>query len=244
MGSKFLDDNTFINRSWADVSCINIKDLNQMEMEWLAAIDYKLHRDPTEASGFNSWLQHWKDYEKRALVRGAQSLKLSPLDTNVQRHSPVHRPYSPQSTMSIFTPVPALDYNARPQHGQYHTPVYAPYDPYLVPRSATDSSPTSAPHTGPTTPEYYGGPGTWAPIDNGAYAYSRRNYGFGPMSQPVPQQLAQPHTQSAPYTPFTPQHHQQNAWTGHNIHCNCGHCARQHVPYFVPPVYGQQMVAA
>ncbi|KAF2809833.1 uncharacterized protein BDZ99DRAFT_521148 [Mytilinidion resinicola] len=41
LGSKFLDDNTFIN-----VSGIAVAILNEMETEWLVAIDFKLHRDP------------------------------------------------------------------------------------------------------------------------------------------------------------------------------------------------------
>jgi len=184
-------------------------------------------------------MQCWKDYESRIISRGAQSLKLSPLDTNVQRQAPAHKSFSPQSTISTYTPLSAADYSARPFHSNHHTPSYAPYDPWLVRRSATDSSPTSAPHTGPTTPEFYGGPGTWQPLDNGAYSYSRRNYGYGQMTQP--QHVAQP--QATPYTPFTPTYQQQNNWTGHSIYCNCGHCSRQHVPHFLGPNYGQ-MVAA
>ncbi|KIW08494.1 uncharacterized protein PV09_01389 [Verruconis gallopava] len=234
MGSKFLDDNTFINRSWADVSGIDIRTLNQMEREWLAELDWKLHIDPAEHNGFNAWMQHWKDYEKTRLDRGAQSLKLSPIDTNVQHHSPAHKPFSPPSAIMGYTPMSGMEYNARPFPTNHHTPVYTPFDPWLIRRSAHDSSPSSAPHTGPTTPEYYGGPGTWAPIDGSAYSYSRRGYQINSMPQPL----------NAPYTPFTPTYNQQNPWTGHSIHCNCGHCSRQQVPYWVGPHYCQQSVMA
>ncbi|KAL8639411.1 MAG: hypothetical protein Q9228_003556 [Teloschistes exilis] len=35
LGSKFLDDNTFQNRSWSEVSNIPVKELNEMELDWL-----------------------------------------------------------------------------------------------------------------------------------------------------------------------------------------------------------------
>lgn len=237
MGSKFLDDNTFINRSWADVSGIDIKTLNYMEREWLAEIGWRLHLDPAERNGFNAWMDHWKEFEKARLDHGAQSLKLSPIDTNVSHHSPAHKSFSPASNMMGYTPMSGIEYNARAYQNN-HTPAYTPYDPWLVRRSAHDSSPNSASHTGPTTPEYYGGPGTWAPIDNSGYSHYRRAYGLNQMAQPIAQPLA-------PYTPFTPTYNQQNAWTGHSIHCNCGHCTRQQVPpYWVGSHYNQQPIMA
>jgi hypothetical protein len=244
LGSKFLDDNTFINRSWADVSCIDIKVLNSMEQNWLEDIDYRLHRDPVEAQGFHTWLAHWKEYEAQKLAMGARSLKLSPIDTNVQRHNPVHKTFTPQLTHSAFPPPSAQEYySARSQQPQYHTPAWTPYDPWLVPRSAMDTSPASAPHTGPTTPEYYGGPGTWAPLDNGAY-YNRR-YGFTPLSQPQVQPHAQPLPQSQVYPTLGHQYQQHTGWNAHSIHCNCGHCnASRHGTWFMSSGFGHQVAAA
>ncbi|KAI2769945.1 hypothetical protein DTO012A8_5081 [Penicillium roqueforti] len=43
LGSKFLDDNTFQNKSWAEVSNIPVAELNHMELEWLFAFDWKIH---------------------------------------------------------------------------------------------------------------------------------------------------------------------------------------------------------
>lgn len=83
LGSKFLDDNTFINRSWSEVSGIRVDELNKLEMEWLNAIDYKLHRDATEHQGWNVWSENWKDYQTRA----SRNSKLSPIDTSVHRRS-------------------------------------------------------------------------------------------------------------------------------------------------------------
>ncbi len=39
LGSKFLDDNTFQNRSWSEVSGIPVREINTLENEWMHAID-------------------------------------------------------------------------------------------------------------------------------------------------------------------------------------------------------------
>jgi hypothetical protein len=167
-------------------------------------------------------------------------LKLSPIDTNVQHHPSGYKSFSPVSSMTGYTPMSGSEYNARSYQINHQTPAYTSYDPWVVRRSAYDSSPSSAPHTGPTTPEYYGGPGTWAPIDSTGYSLSRRAYGF---SNPSQQPMGQP---IAPYTPFTPTYNQQNAWTGHSIHCSCGHCSRSQTqtPYWVGSHYGPQPIMA
>ncbi|KAI9870242.1 MAG: hypothetical protein M1823_008806, partial [Watsoniomyces obsoletus] len=43
LGSKFLDDNTFQNRSWAEVSSIPVQDLNKLELAWLEGFDWEIH---------------------------------------------------------------------------------------------------------------------------------------------------------------------------------------------------------
>lgn len=243
LGSKFLDDNTFINRSWAEVSCIDIKVLNSMEKAWLEDIDFRLHRDPIESQGFQTWLTYWKEYEKSKTAADVRGLKVSPIDTNVQRQAQVHKTFTLHSTQSAFPPPSAQDYHsARSQQAQY-TPAWTPYDPWLVPRSGMEMSPASAPHTGPTTPEYYGGPGTWAPLETGAYSYQRR-YGFPPLSQPQTQPHVQPLPQIQNYQTYNHhQYQQQNGWNAHNIHCHCGQC-RNGNTWFMNSGFGPQVAVA
>jgi hypothetical protein len=62
LGSKFLDDNTFQNKSWAEVSNIPVSELNSMELDWLFAFDWKIHeRIHDQQDGFASWLSHWAE---------------------------------------------------------------------------------------------------------------------------------------------------------------------------------------
>jgi hypothetical protein len=236
LGSKFLDDNTFINRSWAEVSGIPVQALNGLETEWLVAIDFKLHRDPNEPQGWRSWNDHWKDYSGARLGRAN---KLSPIDTTIQRQRSLNqnKPLPPTPHQQTFSQPPAYEFGPKPS--QYNAPAYSQFDPWLVPRSATDNSPASVPTTGPTTPEYYGGPGTWGAPEG----YSRRTmFGFPSLSQP--QHQSQPHQQPQNYGPpaYTPQYNAP-AWNNHPVNCGCVYCSQRQPSYFMAPGYGPQTVA-
>ncbi|KAK8070031.1 hypothetical protein PG994_006647 [Apiospora phragmitis] len=65
LGSKFLDDNTFQNRSWSEVSGIPVQELNRMETEWLVHMHWSLYVNLDESGDYNAWLSNWKDGGKR-----------------------------------------------------------------------------------------------------------------------------------------------------------------------------------
>ncbi|KAL1740195.1 hypothetical protein HDZ31DRAFT_2633, partial [Schizophyllum fasciatum] len=67
MANKFLDDNTYTNKTWADVSAMTLDQVNRMEREFLEGVDYNLYVDQRE---FESWVQ---------LLRGLVSAKQSAL---------------------------------------------------------------------------------------------------------------------------------------------------------------------
>ncbi|KAF2190932.1 hypothetical protein K469DRAFT_556783 [Zopfia rhizophila CBS 207.26] len=243
LGSKFLDDNTFINRSWSEVSGIPVADLNHLETEWLVAIDFKLHRDPSEQQGWSSWSDHWKDYQAHAAARANRSSKLSPIDTSVQRQRSYNqnKPLPPLPVQQNYPQPPPYEYTPKSAQTRYNNASsYSSYDPW---RSGNDNSPATAPSTGPTTPEYYGGSnsvGPWAPTEG----YSRRTmFGFPPLSQPAP---SQPQQQQPPsnYGPpaYTPQYNAP-VWNSHPVNCGCIYCAQRHPPYFMAPGFGPQPVA-
>lgn len=240
LGSKFLDDNTFVNRSWCDVSGFKIGEINSMEKEWLEALDWNLHRDPAEPQGFASWSSHWTDYQRqKAVAPTAQPDKLAPINTNIQRLPSMHSAFSPPAYSNGFRKqsVPAYE-NHQPAHLTAST--YAPsFDPWSA-RSANENSPMSAPHSGPTTPEYYAtSSSAWVP---GGEGYSRRTmFGFAPLSHSQPP--GQPHFNASAYgTHALPPQYYETFWNGHGSHCNCTYCARQHPPYFMTASYGAQTV--
>ncbi|KAF2731822.1 hypothetical protein EJ04DRAFT_361128 [Polyplosphaeria fusca] len=240
LGSKFLDDNTFINRSWSEVSGIAVADLNHLETEWLIAIEFKLHRERDEPHGWNSWSEHWVDYQAQAAARSLRPSKLSPIDTTVQRQRSMNqnKPLPALPMQPSFNQPPPYEYTPKSAQPSYSTAsAYPQYDPW---RSANEHSPASAPTTGPTTPEYYGAHGPWNPTEG----YSRRTmFGFPPLSQPNHPQ-SQQHQQAVNYGPpaYTNQYNAP-AWNNHAINCNCMYCAQRHPSYFMAPGFGPQTVA-
>ena len=130
LGSKFLDDNTFINRSWSDVTAIKVTELNKLEMVWLDLIRYELHVDPNATNGLQSWLDAWKKWDADQVAKQQQSARLSPLDTSGHRHSshrgrysPYPSPYDNASSRSYETPQ-----SARSSH--YSATSYGSTDPW------------------------------------------------------------------------------------------------------------------
>ncbi|KAF2817876.1 uncharacterized protein BDZ99DRAFT_514095 [Mytilinidion resinicola] len=99
----------------------------------------------------------------RAHGRDRSRSKVKKEDGDVEmKDAPQSAPAGPQPEQAAATETPlavlrsalAYEFGPMPQQSQYSTPAYAQYDPWLVPRSATDNSPASAPTTGPTSPEY------------------------------------------------------------------------------------------
>ncbi|ORX82202.1 hypothetical protein K493DRAFT_190577, partial [Basidiobolus meristosporus CBS 931.73] len=54
LASKFLDDSTYTNKTWAEVTRIPVRELNSMELEFLSFLDFDLFVSEKE---FIHWLQ-------------------------------------------------------------------------------------------------------------------------------------------------------------------------------------------
>lgn len=235
LGSKFLDDNTFQNRSWSEVSNIPVAELNTLEIEWLLAIKWNMHIDPHDHQGFMSWRSHWEDWQEKVATRSTDALKLTPLDTNVRRERSIHKTFSPtplypsQYVESTFGTI-----GIERQLAQYRNSMQ--FDQWSSSRSSTDLSPPSAPGTGPNTPDYYGQHGNWS-YNPAPPPYSLRT--LPPNVQPAAIVPSQP--PSYHHTPYVhPYAH--NVWNGHGAGCGCLYCARHQESYFMGPNYGAQPV--
>lgn len=237
LGSKFLDDNTFQNKSWAEVSNIPVSELNSMELDWLFAFEWKIHdRIYDKQDGFASWLSHWKTWRAKAAARAQESRAvLAPIDTNVARgpmisHS--HRSSRCNSTnnnkplMSPEGPIP-------PQYQRR-----SPFENSWLNPTASEYSPPSAPHSGPTTPDYFP-VGPWA-YTNPPPPYSRTWI----PPQPAPY-LPRSQPPSYHHTPSYALPFAQSVWTGHGSSCGCLYCAKQMENYMFPnPFGGMQPILA
>lgn len=232
LGSKFLDDNTFQNKSWAEVSYIPIGEINQDERDWLMGFDHRLHYDTDCADGYDACSELWKSFKSRPVAPAAP---LQPIDTNIQRQRSLPRltpdAYQQQYSKQAFSRFP-LD--PRLADGAYSTPsTYNPYDPWYGHRSALERSPISAVHTGPHTPDYFGGNGTWASNDR----YNRSMVHGYPAMAPYTHQIS---SYSSGYgSSCYPGSVQQNYWNTHGTACQCSSCRHTNfMPRYGPLVVG------
>ena len=232
LGSKFLDDNTFQNRSWSEVSNIPVAELNVLEIEWLLAIDWNMHVDPDDNHGFMLWRQHWVKWQAKKVEITLDSLKLTPLDANIRRQRSLSKQFTPlpmhprlnTELTSRSSPIDRLQL-------QWQTPRYDQWSPY---GSINERSPPSAPETGPNTPDWYGRMGGFG-HNYVAPTYSTR-------AIPPPAQILPSSTQPASYHPPYAQHFAHTTWSGHNTGCGCVYCSPRHDRYFMTPGHGLQTV--
>lgn len=223
LASKFLDDNTFQNKSWSEVTNIPVQELNQLEKDWLRDIKWNLHIDPEGTKGYSQYKMMWDVWVKRNMAKAGVP-SLAPIDTNFRSRS-----------HSAFSPVPLYP----PHHHHYTSPHsgLASDRPVQLPPvrpspqaegfwgwNPSDYSPPSAPGTGPPTPDGHFGWSSAAP------------YGH------VPQQtLASGFSRLPPIVPYA--HH---GWHSQHPHttCNCTQCRQNNSEgYFSNANYGQLISA-
>lgn len=219
LGSKFLDDNTFINRSWSDVSGIRVSELNELEREWLAAIEYNLHVDPEDQNGFAMWHRAWAEYEAQA-SRPPPS-RLSPLNTNLGRPTSIrssHSPYQQQYAKGFyadFTPASSRSSSA------YGGTPYLSADPWNRPENTSSTD---------------------------AFYNARQRYPTMDELNHVNNRASQEHTRRAAYCaqPLPPlasfvSPWNQPSWAAQHPHgCSCMDCARQYMSYLPTAGYAAQ----
>jgi len=221
LGSKFLDDNTFQNKSWAEVSNIGVVELNREERDWLISFDHRLHHDPSRVEGFSAWQEHWRLYLARS-IHIAASVATRHFDTSLGRTSSrMTSPTKAQAQMNA--------YGSESLYGETCSSKanFAAYDPWHSQRASGERSPSSSTYTGPNTPEYYAPHAPWAPLDpytsRGCYTYQATNQ-MPQYSQYSSKYNSQSYSQLAP-----------TSWNCHGSACQCGNCR---LTQFAAPRYG------
>lgn len=124
LGNKFLDDNTYTNKTWAEVSQFDVKEIHVMEVEFLSNMRYNLLASKQE---WDEWLEKlacFREYYERAL-----RLPASPVpNISPKQHvppSPIHSPTN--GAMPDFGPVtPTVTNNFSPAsvRSQQNWPAY------------------------------------------------------------------------------------------------------------------------
>ncbi|KAF1815097.1 hypothetical protein P152DRAFT_471732 [Eremomyces bilateralis CBS 781.70] len=62
LGNKFLDDNTYTNKTWAEVSGISVQEVHVMEVEFLSNMRYSLYASETHWAEWKAKLGKFGDY--------------------------------------------------------------------------------------------------------------------------------------------------------------------------------------
>ncbi|KAI2636262.1 hypothetical protein GGS26DRAFT_485918 [Hypomontagnella submonticulosa] len=88
LGNKFLDDNTYTNHTWAEVSSISVKEIHVMEVEFLSNMRYGLLTSKEEWEDWLNKLACFHEYCERAVMEERRRNAAPPMMTSVP--SPTH----------------------------------------------------------------------------------------------------------------------------------------------------------
>ncbi|KAJ5204471.1 uncharacterized protein N7498_005350 [Penicillium cinerascens] len=127
LGNKFLDDNTYTNKTWAEVSGIAVQEIHIMEVEFLSNIRYDLFASEAKWARWHTKLGLFADFFNKASALPAETdtpvMRVSP--TRLQPHSPLSKLPSPpsdvlrpQSQPNWYMPAPGLPYPIPSPAGQ------------------------------------------------------------------------------------------------------------------------------
>lgn len=105
LANKFMDDNTYTNKSWAAICGVTLEKINSMEREFLIAINHALHVD---VNRFMSWIRIMQSFFMQRQSRfDSRSRRI----VRLPHHH--HQPYSHQAAVA-----------AAPQHSHSHNQYY------------------------------------------------------------------------------------------------------------------------
>lgn len=250
LGSKFLDDNTFQNRSWSEVSGIAVQELNTMENEWLRYSDWSLYVNLDKSGDYNAWLQNWKDWEankKREQLahkqqQAAARERLAPLvtsiRTNTQPQAMSYDGWSPEETTEYERTrlARAAGKSFRPRENSWTNSHY---------QNGWSAAPLTPPDSGYGTPEYLNSTTSLNTRYNDWFNSAIPNTGYrGYQSAAAPvvhSNYNRNYHHQAPYGHYG----NQSIWDASVAECNCSQCmATLHKPahYFHHQSYGQPVM--
>ncbi|KAI0719065.1 cyclin-domain-containing protein [Cerioporus squamosus] len=145
LANKFVDDNTYTNKTWSEVSGIDLTEVNRMEREFLLGIDFDLYVDKNTYEGWVSLLKglvSHKEQDSKMYKRSRCPVRVRPgCHRNAHltpSRAPSHRARSSSPRRASICAVSSAPYPAHPQH---YTPAPPPPPPQLVAQTPAYSSP-------------------------------------------------------------------------------------------------------
>ncbi len=130
LGNKFLDDNTYTNKTWAEVSGISVQEIHIMEVEFLSNMRYTLYASETEWNAWHVKLGKFWNYFDRASRTSpeAPSRLLGPPTSTILKSPNLPSPPSSTHTSPPFSTNLFFN-NPAPPHPLSKPPHFAPSMP-------------------------------------------------------------------------------------------------------------------
>ncbi|RDW88592.1 hypothetical protein BP6252_00624 [Coleophoma cylindrospora] len=131
LGNKFLDDNTYTNKTWAEVSGISVTEIHVMEVEFLSNMRYSLLASKEQWEEWQTKLgKFWTycDQASRAPVNLPSPLS-GPISHAALPSPPASMQSSPPSLASTYTTTPYtqnLQYPSTSSSNNYAPPLVSP----------------------------------------------------------------------------------------------------------------------
>ncbi|KAL0931480.1 cyclin-related 2 [Colletotrichum truncatum] len=130
LGNKFLDDNTYTNKTWAEVSGISVQEIHVMEVEFLSNMRYSLLATKEEWEEWLVKLACFSEYYERAQKQPTSPLSkafTSPVTspTAVVQPAATFPPLTPSAT-AIYSPNTTMQPNTQAWPSAYHNVPVSP----------------------------------------------------------------------------------------------------------------------
>lgn len=100
LGNKFLDDNTYTNKTWAEVSGIGVQEIHVMEVEFLSNMRYNLYASAEDWKQWKLKLKNFYEYCEQAQAREPSPINIPSPSRSF--HSPLPSPTG--NTLPVGTP--------------------------------------------------------------------------------------------------------------------------------------------
>ncbi|KAK1597078.1 cyclin [Colletotrichum navitas] len=130
LGNKFLDDNTYTNKTWAEVSGITVQEIHVMEVEFLSNMRYSLLATKEEWEEWLVKLSCFAEYYERAQKQPTSPLSKSftspvPSPTATIQPAASFPPLTP-SAANVFSPNTAIPNTTQTWPSTYHNAPISP----------------------------------------------------------------------------------------------------------------------
>ncbi|KAK2062793.1 cyclin [Colletotrichum caudatum] len=131
LGNKFLDDNTYTNKTWAEVSGITVQEIHVMEVEFLSNMRYSLLATKDEWEEWLVKLSCFSEYYERAQKQPTSPLSrsfTSPVTSPTAAIQPaaLFPPLTTPSAANVFSPNTAIPNTTQPWPSTYHNAPASP----------------------------------------------------------------------------------------------------------------------